>query len=284
MPRSWLVLSLLLALLPGCRRLAPGAGVGSGGLSTAPAPLKTGPLVVEPVGEVAKKLVAAHYEPAALGLRELGFDVELRLKKTSSRATGTGKWKQGGGRPEVALREVERRGQREQQAADPGVGTQIWQSLRFQTEALLDGLGQGFLSRRLQEWQRLGSGKVALESGKLVLRFGSEGGETAVTVGEGYRVERVEHRSPKKINRTMTYEHQLEGGRNLVTRARLAVTIDEGSGMTAQQVTSLRSTDGMLFEIGYERVGGFLLPVRLRTQMKAPEEETVVTVRYTSAR
>ncbi len=287
--RALLLLPLLA--LGGCnqRTQPPVAGdaaaakaSGIRGRSAPLAPLALGPLAAADLRAVVALLLQAHYDPETLGLEELGFEAELALPKRETRAQGVGTWRKGSG-PEVRLRAVSRKGKTETTPSEPGVKTQIWDSLRLQLQNLLEGLGRGFLTERLRAWSKL-EGRAALKEGKLVLSFDEEGGANEVTIGEGYRVERVVNRSPKRVTRSMEYQHALDGGRNRVVRALFRVEIEQGTDLPPRAVKIMDSQDGLTFELDYASVGGFWLPVKLRKRAPKGGDELEVTLRYTALR
>jgi hypothetical protein len=285
---STLVLALL-TLLTGCPREAPPPpGGGTAGLAPSPSvtapPLQLGELAQEPLAAVVDKLTRAHYDAQSHGLRQLAFSVELTLSKAKTQATATGRWRQGEQVPVVEITSISRQGKPEPRPQDDsGIGWQMWTSLRLQLQNLLEGLGRGFLAQRLGQWRGL-EGKSALRDGKLVLTFGDKEGETEVQVGKGYVVERVTHRSPKGVTRSMTYTHQREGGRNLVTRAVFGMQMDPSAEVSRLSKKVVRMTDQMVFEITYTRVGGYLLPSQLRKTMPGDGDQITVKISYTEAK
>jgi hypothetical protein len=261
------------------------AGTAAGGIQgrkTPLEPLALGPLAEGNLQAVVDKLARAHYDPEALGLAELGFEAELVLAKKATSARGRGSWRKGG-RPEVKLVAVTRAGKAEAAPSEPGVKTQIWESLRLQLQNLLEGLGRGFLSQRFADWRKL-EGRASLKEGKLQLTFGDDGGTNEVTIGEGYRVERVVHRSVKRVNRTMTYELEEEGGRNRVIRAVFQVEIEAGADLPPRALQLLEAQQGQRYELRYATVGGFRLPVSLRKVNPKLGDELEVKLRYTGLR
>jgi hypothetical protein len=244
--------------------------------------IKLCPLAAAVAREVVDRLIQAHYDPEALGLEELAFEATLELHKTKTKAHATGSWRKGAA-PELELVRVDRKGMSESAPSDPGVGQQIWTSLRLQLQNLLEGLGRGFLSQRLAAWRRL-EGRTALKGDKLELAFSDEGGENEVTIGEGWVVERVVSRSPKKATRSMAYAAEREGGRNLVTRALFRAQVEPGSELPSRAVKVLEAQDGMRFEIGYGTFGGYRLPTRLRKVSPRTDEVVEVSLRYTGLR
>ena len=245
-------------------------------------PLAPGPLVAGNLQDTVDRLAKAHYDPETLGLAELGFEAELLLPKRDTRATGRGSWRKGG-RPEVKLLSMARQGKTETSPSEPGLKTQMWDSLRLQLQNLLEGLGRGFLSQRLAAWRKL-EGRAALKDGKLLLTFSDEGGTSEVTIGEGYRVERVVHRSAKRVTRTMAYESETEGRRNLITRAVFHVEIEAGADLPPRALQLLEAQEGQRYELSYATVGGWRLPVKLRKINPKIGDELEVTLRYTGLR
>lgn len=261
---------------------AGAAAAGIQGRKTPLEPLALGALAEGNLQAVVDKLAQAHYDPESLGLSELGFEAELVLARKATSARGQGSWRRGG-RPEVKLVAVTRDGKEEAAPSEPGVKTQIWESLRLQLQNLLEGLGRGFLSQRLSDWRKL-EGRAALKEGKLLLSFADDGGTNEVTIAEGYRIERVVHRSVKRVNRTMSYEHEEEGGRNRVTRAVFQVEIEAGADLPPRALQLLEVQQGQRYELRYATVGGFRLPVSLRKVNPKIGDELEVKLRYTSLR
>jgi hypothetical protein len=247
-------------------------------------PLALGPLREETADQVVAKLVRAHYDPQSLGLVELAFALEFAQTKTGAGATGEGRWKKGE-TPDVELHSVSRGGKIETAPADKDLQAQISTSLKYQLQNLLAGLGRGFLSQRLEGWEKL-QGKARLVEGgaEQLLSFSEKFGDTEVTVGRDYVVERVVNRSPKKVTRSVYYTYRTEAGRHLVTRAVFRVVVEPDAKIPPQATAGLKGSDGMLSEITYDRVGGFLLPIRLRKLTPATGDDLTVTLRYTKLR
>jgi hypothetical protein len=256
----------------------PSVKIGIRGRATPLAPLELGPLSEGNLRDTVDQLARAHYDPLALGLTELGFEAELVLPKRDTRARGRGSWRKGG-HPEITLQSVTRKGKTETSPSEPGIRSQIWDSLRLQLQNLLEGLGRGFLSERLEAWRKL-EGRAALKADRLLLSFSDEGGTNEVTVGAGYLVERVVSRSPKRVTRSMEYRYEQEGGRNRVTSAIFRVEIEAGADLPPRAVKVMGGQDGMRFELGYATVGGYRLPVKLRKVSPKLDDEIEVTLRY----
>jgi hypothetical protein len=244
-------------------------------------PLKLPPLSALPSDQAVENLIRAHYDPSRMGLRELAYRVDLALPQLKTRMQGTGTWQRDGS-VEVKVRSVERKGKTELAPADPGIGTQVWTALEYQTEGLLEGMGKGFLSQRLAQWKKL-KGESRLEGKTLLLRFHEESGETVVSVGEGWVVQKVESFSPKKVKRWMEYRHRLEQGYNIVTFARMRVHVEEGADIPPGGVKMLKSGDGLTFQLEYGDVAGYQLPVQLR-KTSSRGEEALLRLVYTAAK
>ncbi len=247
-------------------------------------PVKMGPLAEAPLKDVAVKLLSAHYDAEGLGLKELQYDLELSSKKTRTKTRASGWW-QSGGPPEVTLSQVQKNGKT---LAKPGknpeeVGQNMaWEALRHQLLRLMDGVGNGYLARRLFDWKAL-AGTVKLQKGKLVLRFKQEFGHTEVLVGQGYVVQQVTVRA-KGIVRSMSYKTRLEQGRNLVTSARLEARVEKGSKLPKRAHKVMQAANGTTFELKYQKVGRYLLPVMLRKLIPAMGEDLTLKIKYRSAK
>lgn len=267
--RLWPALSLVaLVTHPGCRR------------DRVPEAVELGPLAAGPMDQVMAKLVRAHYDPQALGLKELAFTAEMSLPKHQTLVSAEGSWKAGDG-PRVKILQTTRKGKVEHKPPDPGLGQQIWTSLQYQLQNFLDGMGSGFLSRRLAEWQKI-SGKCQMVGEKLSLSFDEGKSRSVVTVGPGYVVERVENRVAGTMTRSMEYHYQTERGRNLVTSAELRLKLENEATLPAKALKGLKGSDGMRFELAYQQVQGLLLPVRLRKLTPGLQDEAIVTIHYTA--
>jgi hypothetical protein len=283
----------LLTLLAGCPKDTPSPpGGGSAGLAapsapvkppTPPPPLQLGELAQEPMAAVVDKLTRAHYDAQSYGLQQLAFGAEFTLAKSKTKAAATGRWRQGERVPTVEISSITRDNKPEPKPKptdNESVDAQKWIALRLQLQNLLGGLGRGFLAERLGQWRGL-EGKSALRDGKLVLSFSDKEGDTEVQVGKGYVVERVTHRSPKGVTRSMSYTYQLEGGRNLVTRAVFGMQMVPDAEISRLSKKVVRMTDQMVFEIAYVRVAGLLLPSRLTKTMPGDDEKIAIAISYT---
>ena len=247
-------------------------------------PVKTRPLVEAPVGAEATHLLEAHYDAEGLGLKELQYTLEFKSKRGATEAKASGWW-QSGAPPVVKLLEVRKAGKK---LVPPGknpeeVGQKIaWEALSHKLLKLVDGMGNGFLARRLFDWKAL-SGTVKLQKKKLTLKFKQEFGETEVLVGEGYVVQKVTVRS-KGIVRSMSYESRTEQGRNLVNRARLKAFVEKGAKLPKRAHKVMQAADGTTFELAYSKVGRYLMPVKLRKVIPALGEDLTLTITYKSAK
>ena len=193
-------------------------------------------------------------------------------------------WWQSGGPPVVTLTEVSRGGKKLRR---PGknpeeVGQNMaWENLRLKLLRLVDGVSNGFLSRRLYDWKTL-EGKVKLKKGKLHMSFKQKFGDTEVVVGKGHVVERVSV-SMKGIVRAMTYKTRLEQGRTLVTGARLSAKVMNPK-MSKRAHQMMRAADGTNFELEHGKAGRYLLVTKLRKVVPGTGEDLMLKITYTSAK
>ena len=119
---------------------------------------------------------------------------------------------------------------------------------------------------------------------RLVLTYDEgEAGKTELVVGADYRVEKVVNVSPRGVTRWMTYEHQLIGGRNLVTVAVLKTKIHQDTKLPKRGEAVMKASDGTRFEIGYRKVGRYHLPASLRKAMPVPGSVVTIAFDYQSA-
>lgn len=247
-------------------------------------PVKTGPLAEAPVAEVAAKLLAAHYDAEGLGLKELQYTLEFSSKKTATEVKASGWW-QSGGPPEVKLLEVKRAGKK---LAPPGknpeeVGQNLaWEELRRKMLRLMDGVGNGYLARRLFDW-KAHSGTVKLDKKQLRMLFKQKMGETEVLVGEGYVVQQVTVRA-RGIVRSMKYKTRREQGRNLVTSARLEARVEKSAKLPRRAHKVMQAANGTTFELQYGKAGRYLMPVKLRKVIPSVGEEMTLLIKYQSAK
>jgi hypothetical protein len=244
------------------------------------APLSMGPLIVEPVRAVIEKLERAHYDPGSLGLESLAFSIELVETKNEVLAKGEGRWRKGSF-PEVELGSFRRKGKESSAPKDAGLQKEIWSAVKEQIEFLLEGLGQGFLTKRFEMWSKM-QGKATLKGDRLLLELSDDQGTYQAIIKEGYVVEQITHHSTQGINRKMSYSDLMEGGRNLVQRAVLAVTIDEGASLPDKDNILARENDGLTFEMRYQKIGAFWLPVSLR-KLARGGDEVRLSLSYRSA-
>jgi hypothetical protein len=265
--------ALLLVLLPlaltGCRR------------KPAATPVELPPLSAVPADQAVANLLKSHYDAVDLGLRELAFELDLDYPQVKTRVQGTGTWRTG--QPvSVTVKALERNGKTEVNPSDPGMSKQVWTAAQLQAEHLLEGLGRSFLHDRMEQWRKL-QGQSKLVGDKLVLTFSEPTGETVVTVSQGWAVDKVENRSPKKVLRWMEYKHRSEKGRNLITYARMHVLVDQGASLPPGEVRLLTSQEGLTFVIEYQESGGYLLPAQLR-KTSVRGEEALLKLRYTTVK
>lgn len=250
-------------------------------------PVKPHPLKVEPMAAVVTKLISTHYDAQNLGLKEIQFKVGFSLKRTAVKAQAEGWW-QIGGPPEVKLLQVERAGKKlapPSKGEAKAVGQNIaWEQLRYKLLKLVEGVGNGFLSRRLLDWKAL-PGEVQLKQGKLQLTMKQKQlGVVTVVVGPGYVVEQVSVRSPRGIVRSMIYSYQRDQGRNLVTKAVLTAHAEPGTKVPQRTQMGIKAADQTAIEISYAKVGRYLLPVKVRKVMPNIKEELALKIEYLSAK
>lgn len=247
-------------------------------------PVKIRPLEEAPLEVVATRLLEAHYDAEGLGLKELQYTLEFTSKKSRTEAKASGWW-QSGGPPEVTLLEVRKAGKK---LTPPGknpeeVGQNIaWEGLRGKLLKLVDGMGNGFLARRLFDWKAL-SGTVKLQKKTLRLQFKQEFGETVALVGEGYVVRQVTVRT-KGIVRSMSYQSRTEQGRNLVTRALLKAYVAQDAKLPKRAHKVMQAANGTTFELEYGKVGRYLMPMKLRKVIPAMGEDLTLVITYKSAK
>lgn len=247
-------------------------------------PVKAQPLARAPVKQVVTRLTEVHYDAEALGLRELQYKLHFisRREKIDARASG---WWQSGGPPEVKLLQVKRDGKQLQRPGKKAeeVGQNIaWTGLRYQLQKLMDGVGNGFLARRLFDWKKR-EGTVKLQGKKLQLVLNQEMGKTEVTVGPGHRVLSVTVRS-RGIVRSMHYKYRMEQGRNLVSGARLEASVEQGTKLPKRAYSVMKAANGTIFELEYKKAGRYLLPVKLHKKVPGTGQELTLEIEYLSAK
>lgn len=249
-------------------------------------PVSLGPLKEEPLDEVVQKLKTAHYDPELLGLRKLKGSVVFDSKKTGMHAEAELSW-ESGATPKVVLKRVEKNGQEvapPQQGNVKDVGKAVgWGDLEFRIVKLVEGLSNGFLAQRLHEWgASRGEVKLKGKTLELVLEQGEQG-TVSIQVARGYAVRKVEAVHPKGFSRAMNYTVQMEEGRNLVTSAVVTATIKEGVTLHKRAEVTLKMLNGTRFEIGYDKVGKFMMPVKLQKSIPAQKEEISLAITYEKA-
>ncbi len=307
--RRLLWLGLALFCGAACERQTPGrqppggaaAKVGGGaaepaaGAAPQPAPapppaptgpiedIDLGPLKVESWPQVVAKLERAHYDAEVLGLREVRFTLSYRSKRQAAvEALAKGRWKPGGP-PELELTQVKRDGK--VLAAPEGeeqIGQKVaWERLHYKLLKLIEGLGNGFLSRRIFDW-RSARGAVKQEGDHLLLTYTQEKlGQTTIEVGPGYAVQRVSIVAPEGYTRSMTYKTRSEGGRNLVVDGLFSTRMDKPLHDKAR--ITLEAMDGNRFQISYDKVGRYWLPVKLVKTIPKLAEQLDVELKYEAA-
>lgn len=238
-------------------------------------------LTAAPADQVLAEVARAHYDPERLGLREIDFtfrsEQKSRLGVTALQGKGT--WRAGSS-PTVELSSVTRDGKPLARDAD-GVNKRTWEGYATQAQRLLHGLGAGFLRPRIDQHAKA-AGKVRLVDRSLELAYeDKESGRTVFKLGEGYRVLAQTNVSPVGVTRTMTYEHQIVGGRNLVTRAVLRVSMAKDNTVPRRAAASLRYSDGMSYAIRYDRAGKFYLPVQIERTVQGTEDSLKITLKPT---
>ncbi len=246
-------------------------------------PVALGELTSEPLAAVVAKLTQAHYDAESLGLKGLEGSVEFTSRKMEVLARAKVKWTSGSP-PEVSLTEVEKDGKKipapTGQQPDE-IGRAIgWADMQFQILKLVEGLGNGYLAHRLLEWKEA-TGEVNLTDGALTLAMDhKDQGKVNVAVQQGYAVKSVEAIHPKGFSRKMTYEVQMEQGRNLVTGALLEAKANTGAKLHDKAHKMLKAINGTRFEIGYSKAGRFMLPVKLRKEVPSMKEEITLSITY----
>jgi len=249
-------------------------------------PISMGKLKEEPLAEVVKKLTTAHYDPELLGLRKLKGTVTFTSARTKTHAEGQVSWESGAA-PKVVLKRVEKDGKEiapPQQGNVDDVGKAVgWGDLEYRVVKLVEGLSNGFLAQRLSEWRgSKGETKLRSDSLSLVMDQGEQGTVT-VKVGEGYAVRKIEAAHPKGFTRAMEYTVQMDEGRNLVTSALVKTSIKEGVTLHKRAEFTLKVLHGTRFEIGYSKVGRFMLPVKLQKIIPEQKEEVTLVITYDKA-
>lgn len=244
--------------------------------------LELGALKKESAREVVAKLIEAHYDAERLGLRELKFKLDYASKRKDTSTKGEGGWKSGGA-PTVALTSIVQSGKTLK--PETKLHQQMFQAMTYRMRRLLDGLGNGFLSRRLHDLKKL-DGEVEKKGKRLELRFALKdeaGSKMTLVVGERYQVERIERTSPKGVVRAMQYEYQLEGGRNLMRSARMMVRFADNTKIPQKARVKLTAANNTLFQISYKKVGRFFVPTHLHKTMPASGDEISLGLSYSAA-
>ncbi|MBW2732721.1 MAG: hypothetical protein JRH20_10045 [Deltaproteobacteria bacterium] len=245
-------------------------------------PLKLHALKKGAVRDVLKKLIEAHYDAERLGLRELRFKLAYASMHRNTSTKGEGHWRSGGP-PSVKLGNIMQDGKT--LARKSKVHQQMYQAMTYRMRRLLDGLGNGFLSRRLHDLKDLDA-KVEKKNGTLELHFDLKdeaGSKMMVVVGKGYRVERIERSSTKGVIRGMKYDYQLEGGRNLVRSAQMMVRFTDDTKIPKKARAKLAAGNNSLFQIRYKKIGRFFVPIRLHKKMPATLGEITLDLTYSAA-
>lgn len=262
-----------------------------------PSPDASPPRAIEPVlldqvrkddaaAEVVAKLIQAHYDAEALGLRELGFSLAFSSKKLGIEAKAEGSWTSGSA-PKVTLTHVQKDGKevpppKKDEAGDVGK-LMGWSDLEFKVLKLVEGIGNGFLSRRLFDWSKI-SGTKSEEGERLILTFTEgDGGVTRVKIGPRYVVEQVSMRFKQGFSRSMEYKYKFENGRNLVAEAVMTSTVDPGVKLHRRATSTLKLSEGTRFGIEYGPVGRYVLPVKLTKLIPAMGEDMSLAITYARA-
>lgn len=228
-------------------------------------------------------LQAAHYDPERLGLRKLSFTLSYLDKKRSIKIDAKGSWTSRSP-AEVTITKLTRDGKA--LGKETKRQQQMHQALTFRLRRLLDGLGNGFLTKRLYAWADK-PGKVAAakaNKGKVSLtmdvknEFNSE--KVVVTVDDMARVEHVRRASNRGVVREMRYAYRMIDGRNLVSTATAKVSLANAPKLKGRMRMRLMSMDGMNFQFTYTKVGRFWLPKTIYRRSPKVGQEIALELEY----
>jgi hypothetical protein len=231
--------------------------------------------------QVMAEVAHAHYDPERLGLRELEytFRIEQRSRIGTTVLEGRGAWR-AGSKPSAELSSVTRNGKPVPRDADD-LGARAWTNHATQAQRLLHGLGAGFLRERIDQYAKA-EGQVRKVGALLELQYADEeAGRTTLQIGKGHRVVRQVNIAAQGVTREMTYEHEDAGGRNLVTRAVLRVTLAKGNTVPRRAAATLEYADGMTYRIRYAPAGRFRLPVRIERRVTGTDDALIIALKHT---
>ena len=227
----------------------------------------------------------AHYDPYAQGLAELVFRVLYRAKKTETEVEAEAHWYRD--RPlELKVTRATRKGS---SLATSRQKSQLYHSLGVSVHHLLRGLGRGFLSERLAELAKgpppqvkpLRGGGVELTYEKSAKEFSSA---LALSVERDLSVRHIARRSTRGMTRTMSYRFEHYEGRNLVREARLSVRFASQATIPKKVQRRLAATNNTLYQISYETVSGYRLPVAFYRTLPDLQDGTVLELKYKKVR
>ena len=163
----------------------------------------------------------------------------------------------------------------------------MYQAMTFRLRRLLEGLGNGFLSRRLTAWLQR-EGKVrSLPGGKLEVEYAvkNEFNDEKVTllIDKRHRIERVTRHSNRGVTRTMRYTYQMIDGRNLVSRGDVSVSFDDNAKIDGKLRVRLMTMDGMIYQLTYKKIGRFYLPTQIYRKSPKLAQQISLDLTYTDA-
>jgi hypothetical protein len=235
---------------------------------------------VQPTKRMVDSLINAHYDPLALGLWLLEFDVTLTTKRKQSKVVASGTWHKSG-RLELKLSHVERSGRRVPRSP---ISHMLYQHAELRLKRLLDGLGRGFLSKRLMEWKTL-RGKIASgQKGAITISLSSKSefgvSRIEAIVDKGFKIAKVTRHSPHGVSRSIAYRYRDELNRNLVTGGKMAVAFSADSKVPQKARRKLQASNEARYEIRYGRKGRFLLPTTFIKRLPAMKETMTLELRY----
>jgi macrodomain Ter protein organizer (MatP/YcbG family) len=233
----------------------------------------------------AKQLVhalqAAHYDAEHLGLRQLSFKLSYLDKKRRIKIEAKGRWTSRSP-AEVEISSLSRDGKPVAKDTEPH--KKMYQALTFRLRRLLDGLGKGFLTRRLYAWRDRPGKLAAVKGGKLSLtmdvknEFNAE--KVVVLVDDKSRIEKVTRRSNRGVVRAMSYRYRMIDGRNLVSTATASVRFEGKAQIKRRMRTRLMSMDGMNFQFTYAKFGRFYLPKSIYRRSPKIGQEIAIELSY----
>lgn len=248
-------------------------------------PLKIPALAKGPAPALVAQLRQAHYDPERLGLREVRFKLTYLEKLTETRATAEGSWKSGGP-PQLSLSGLWRKGAAV--AKDNKRRENMHTALTFRLRRLLDGLGNGFLSRRLFDWrQREGKVEVLGDGGRrLTYQVANEFSKETVVVeiDAQARIRSVERRSQRGVNRKMSYTYKMVDGRNLVQSGTVSITFADNAEIRGKLRKKLSTMQGMSYQFTFTKVGRFWLPTQIYRRSPALAREISLALTYEAAK